>query len=485
MPSRPRAAHGEASAETAGSYKRKREAQLKATAGSSHNWNPLFMRAEAVGEAMASRYAIDKRDVLDVDADGGSLAVRLAQGETHLIAQAKKWLGNHGVSIQALEAMAKATPSGGFTAERSQTLIIVKNLDASITHAQLEALFSRHGQLAHVLLAPANTLALVEFLEVGEAKRAFRALAYSKCNGVPLYLEWAPVRLLESGARAEQPGDTAAVSGAAVVGADTDAAAGGAGQPADGDGEDADEDHAETEGCTLFVKNLNFKTEDAALRALFEHNFTVRSASVVHKRDPHSGARTMSMGYGFVELSTPAEAAAALRRMNGARLDDHILQLKLSARSSARASAPPAAASSTSVSRRSSRGSGAGRQHASNKLVVRNVPFEASKREVRELFSAFGQLKTLRLPKKFDGSHRGFAFVELVSKSEAAKAMEALQSTHLYGRKLVVQYADEQNSVEAMRQKVRDVFEAPPKRAKSKKAADKYSEGGEFFDVEL
>ena len=32
--------------------------------------------------------------------------------------------------------------------------------------------------------------------------------------------------------------------------------------------------------------------------------------------------------------------------------------------------------------------------------------------------------------------------------------MEALQSTHLYGRKLVVQYADETGSVEAMREKV-------------------------------
>ena len=71
------------------------------------------------------------------------------------------------------------------------------------------------------------------------------------------------------------------------------------------------------------------------------------------------------------------------------------------------------------------------------------MPFEASKKELRELFAAFGQLKTVRpdpspspspspnanpipipnpnqvrLPKKFDGSHRGFAFVEFVSKQE-------------------------------------------------------------------
>jgi len=110
-----------------------------------------------------------------------------------------------------------------------------------------------------------------------------------------------------------------------------------------------------------------------------------------------------------------------------------------------------------------------GKSRASNKLVVRNVPFEASKNELKELFSAFGVLKTLRVPKKFDGSHRGFAFVEFVSKAEAAKAMEALQSTHLYGRKLVLGYAKKEESVEAMRAKLQSQQGGGSKR---RKAAD-------------
>ena len=100
---------------------------------------------------------------------------------------------------------------------------------------------------------------------------------------------------------------------------------------------------------------------------------------------------------------------------------------------------------------------------------MRNVPFEASKNELKELFSAFGVLKTLRVPKKFDGSHRGFAFVEFVSKAEAAKAMEALQSTHLYGRKLVLGYAKKEESVEAMRAKLQSQQGGGSKR---RKAAD-------------
>ena len=42
----------------------------------------------------------------------------------------------------------------------SQTLLLVKNLAAKVTAAELTALFSKHGQVAQVLLPPANTLAL-------------------------------------------------------------------------------------------------------------------------------------------------------------------------------------------------------------------------------------------------------------------------------------------------------------------------------------
>lgn len=49
-------------------------------------------------------------------------------------------------------------------------------------------------------------------------------------------------------------------------------------------------------------------------------------------------------------------------------------------------------------------------------------------------------MKSIRLPKKIDGSHRGFAFVEYDSVEDAVLAKEALANTHLYGRKLIVDY---------------------------------------------
>lgn len=49
------------------------------------------------------------------------------------------------------------------------------------------------------------------------------------------------------------------------------------------------------------------------------------------------------------------------------------------------------------------------------------------------------------------GHHRGFAFVEYVTKQEAQNALEALSSTHLYGRHLVLERAKEGESLEELR----------------------------------
>ena len=94
------------------------------------------------------------------------------------------------------------------------------------------------------------------------------------------------------------------------------------------------------------------------------------------------------------------------------------------------------------------------------KLIVRNVAFEATKEDVRRLFAPFGQVKSLRLPKKFDGTHRGFAFVELTTKAEAREAFAAVGQTHLYGRHLVTEWAAaDEEGVEELRARTAQRYE--------------------------
>ena len=96
-------------------FQRKRDAELKASAEKGHNWNALFMRADAVGDAMSERYGVDKAAILDPTADvrASSLAVRLAQGETHLIAQTNTWLAENGISTDALQRLVEGGGGGG------------------------------------------------------------------------------------------------------------------------------------------------------------------------------------------------------------------------------------------------------------------------------------------------------------------------------------------------------------------------------------
>lgn len=69
-------------------------------------------------------------------------------------------------------------------------------------------------------------------------------------------------------------------------------------------------------GTRLFVGSLAWATTDDGLKAAFEAFGTVVSANVI--TDRMSGR---SKGFGFVEMSTPEEAQAALDGMNEQELD--------------------------------------------------------------------------------------------------------------------------------------------------------------------
>lgn len=62
----------------------------------------------------------------------------------------------------------------------------------------------------------------------------------------------------------------------------------------------------------LYVGNLSFRTTSEDLREHFSQAGTVESASVIEDRETGR-----SRGFGFVEMATPEEAAAAIEQFNG------------------------------------------------------------------------------------------------------------------------------------------------------------------------
>ena len=65
-------------------------------------------------------------------------------------------------------------------------------------------------------------------------------------------------------------------------------------------------------GNKLYVGNLSYDVQDRDLQELFAQHGTVSSARVVTDRDTGR-----SKGFGFVEMSTDAEAEAAISALNG------------------------------------------------------------------------------------------------------------------------------------------------------------------------
>jgi hypothetical protein len=56
----------------------------------------------------------------------------------------------------------------------------------------LVTLLTLYKYTVHIPLLYYRSVALVEFLAAADAKRAFKKLAYTRYQHVPLYLEWAP-----------------------------------------------------------------------------------------------------------------------------------------------------------------------------------------------------------------------------------------------------------------------------------------------------
>ena len=72
----------------------------------------------------------------------------------------------------------------------------------------------------------------------------------------------------------------------------------------------------------LYVGNLAFQTTNQDLQDLFAQAGTVQSTNVVEDRDTGR-----SRGFAFVEMSTNAEAAAAIDQFNGKELGGRALKV--------------------------------------------------------------------------------------------------------------------------------------------------------------
>jgi cold-inducible RNA-binding protein len=78
----------------------------------------------------------------------------------------------------------------------------------------------------------------------------------------------------------------------------------------------------------------------------------------------------------------------------------------------------------------------------SMKLYVGNLSFDTNNNDLEELFGQAGTVESVSIIEDRDtGRSRGFAFVEMSSKSEGNDAIDQFNGTELHGRELKINEA--------------------------------------------
>lgn len=262
----------------------------------------------------------------------------------------------HGIILDSFESV--NTRSGA----RSNTTVLVKNIPYGTSTVDLQNMFGMHGEVTRLLLPPAGTMAVVEYEHADEARKAFKGLAYKRLANAIMYLEWAPTGLFrKDGERGVDDGVKPVTVLEQRVSPTIKAEAG---------------ELPEKElvpDSTLFVKNLSFNTTAERLISAFKGLAGFAFARVNTKPDPKNPGARLSMGYGFVGFNSVPEAETAVKTMQNFVLDGHALLVKFAARGTEDDTARKGGSASLGKTK-------------SAKMIVKNVPFEATKKDIRELF---------------------------------------------------------------------------------------------------
>ncbi|KAG5681099.1 hypothetical protein PVAND_010565 [Polypedilum vanderplanki] len=430
-------------------YKDKKRKELKKNASSAHNWNTLFMGANVVAELISKTYGKSKEEVLESTTGGSGAAVRLALGETQIVLDMKKFLESHGVRLESFDED---------STKRSKTVILAKNLPSGTYVEELQEKFSQFGVLEKIILPPSGVTCLIQFVDPSEARKAFKKLAYSKFKHLPLYLEWAPENVFRT--EVEKKNE--------IVNNQTENAEENTKIVENNEEKEEirekyneeEDDTLPEDNTTLFIKNLSVETTEEKIKEVFKKIGKIHTVQIAKKKGT-DGTSWTPFGYGFIQFKESAAADKALKTMQMIKIDEKNIELKRSDRTLNM----PKHSITKSIKNKEQKGS--------TKIMVRNIPFQANVNEIRQLFQTFGELKAVRLPRKTGvDQHRGFGFIDFINKSDAKSAFEALHlSTHLYGRRLVLEWAATEEDISEIRKRTAESSTTGGSKAKRSKKA--------------
>ncbi|KAJ7329403.1 hypothetical protein JRQ81_015577 [Phrynocephalus forsythii] len=194
-------------------------------------------------------------------------------------------------------------------------------------------------------------------------------------------------------------------------------------------------------GRTVLVRGLPPTARAPDLEREFGRAGPVRRAVAVTE----PGSETCR-GFGFVTFSLPEDAERAIQEITS--FGDRKINVTL-ANPKPRRKGKAAAGASEGLQQGQKPPK---RKGASKKarLIIRNLSFKCTEDDLKSVFSPFGTVVEVTLPKKPDGKMRGFAFVQFKNVLEAGKALKAMNMKAIKERLVAVDWAVAREKYQAM-----------------------------------
>ncbi|TNN08542.1 putative RNA-binding protein isoform 1 [Schistosoma japonicum] len=462
------------------SFQNDRFQELKKSSNIGHNWNALFIRPDAVATYLAAKFGLTMEQVLDPSGNK-SVAVRLAHGETQLVAEMKEFLKTHGVRLEAFEkynddADVKETGDTSIVHETSGqrsrleaksksairqlsgTAFLIKNLPAGTTEFEVRDLLKRYTKsavnvdsntppirsgLKRVLVPPLGITAIVEYTHPQQARWMYKALAYEPFRDSVLFLQWLPDGALKSSLDDNKTEEIISRKSKKVIRK----------QSSIDKVEKTEQSDDEFELITSIptgkhkLKEETLETSTAVDQSPSHDNEASSIQTSQYKRTSKKHLNKKQKIEQHMKESVesrPLTHQSKLIKFTSDKTDDSFNaqpNVSIMKNDIQDATITTTNEHDEKINIKKSKSSKQFNRK-NNVLIVRNIPFQATQKELVELFRPIGGLVNVRLPNKATGGHRGFAFIEFDTLDKAKIALETLGiATHLLGRRLLLEYA--------------------------------------------
>uniref|UniRef100_A0A8C8RG49 RNA binding motif protein 28 n=1 Tax=Pelusios castaneus TaxID=367368 RepID=A0A8C8RG49_9SAUR len=143
-------------------------------------------------------------------------------------------------------------------------------------------------------------------------------------------------------------------------------------------------------------------------------------------------------GFGYVTFSLLEDAQRALREVTsfeGHEIKVTVAKKKLREKKKQR---PGESGMTTPGEQKPKKPKGAPKKA---RLIIRNLSFKCSEDDLKALFSPFGDVLEVNIPRKPDGKIRGFAFVQFKNILQAGKALKGMNMKEIKERTVAVDWA--------------------------------------------